>query len=466
MSTNLSKIRTNRGDIGNEIWVKLPDLSSFEKTYLSGDEASGQTALSVLSGSNFTAGEFIMIGIPGTEQCEIRKIDSVTDTSITITVATSYSHGQGTLITFIPFDQIEIYSASSSGGSFSLLATVSIRADASETFYAATADANTVYYKARFKNSGDTTYSDYSDEVAATGFEYNSVWSVKNRALRQLGEKTGGSFTDSDLDDWLWEGRREFDKQFKRWSFRTSFDTDIGNCTEGAYSVSVPSTLRNPDTAQNILELRLGYNGEDVDYFDKKSFNEMYEGINHTTVATQPSVGATSIVLTDVRDFDSSGSIQIGGNVITYTAKDNSTGTLSGVPASGDGSIDTAHAVGVDAWQHASFGVPRQYTVYEDKIYFDVPFGSEMEGYNLFMDFYRTLPDKNSDADLLDEPDPDMFVSFLKYKIKSRLSKGKLKLEEDPDYIDYIARRSSAIKKEFIYQGVRFSPDIGHLGGE
>ena len=76
MSTLLPKIRTNRGDIGNEIWIRLPDLAGFEKTYLSGDEAAAQTVLSVLSETNFAANEFIIIGTPGTEQCEIRKISS------------------------------------------------------------------------------------------------------------------------------------------------------------------------------------------------------------------------------------------------------------------------------------------------------------------------------------------------------------------------------------------------------
>jgi len=463
MSTNLPKIRTNRGDIGNEIWIKFPNLQGLEKTYLSGDEASAQTVLSVLSGSNFTAGEFIVIGIPGTEQCEIRKIDSVSTTTITITSATSYPHGQGTLITFIPFDQIEVYSASSSGGSFSLLSAVSIRADALETFYPRTADANTIYYKARFKNSADTTYSDYSDEVAATGFAYNSVYSVKNRALRQVGEKVGGAFTDEDLDDWLWEARREFDNQFKRWSFRTSFDYDAANLVEGQYSFSAPSILRNPDSPQNIIGMRIGSQGTPITYIDKKDFNRKYEGIIHTTVATEPTVGQTTLVLTNVRDLDDSGSVQVGVDTITYTSKTNSTNTLNGVPASSTGSITVAHAVGTDAWQNVNYGKPLRFTVYENTIFFDTPVDSSLEGDNVLMDFYRTLPDKDSDADLLDEPDVDMFVSFLKFKIKSRISKGKIKMQDDPDYIDYLGRRNKCIQKEFIHQGMSFSPDIGHL---
>jgi hypothetical protein len=463
MNTNLPKVRVNRGNIGNDIWVRLPDLSSFQKTYLSGDEASGQTTLSVLKGSDFSANNYVIIGIPGTEQAEIRKISSVSATTIVISAATSYDHNQGTIITFIPFNQFELYSASSSGGSFSLLSTTDIRPDSLETYINRPSDANTVYYKIRFKNENDTTYSDYSDEVSGTGFSFDTVYSVKKRALDQLGEIIGGILTDEYLDDSLWEARREFDKQFKRWSFRTSFDYDAGNLVEGQYSVSAPSTLRNPDSPQNILEIRIGSEGQPIDYLSKREFNRIQEGIIHTTVATQPSVGQTTLVLTNVRDLADSGSVQVGVDTITYTSKTNSTNTLNGVPASGYGSITVAHSVGVDVWQNASYGKPRFYTIYENTIFFDCPCDSDLEGDNVFMDFYRTLPDKDSDADVLDEPDPDMFVSFLKFKIKSRLTKGKTQPDTDSDYKEYLLRRNACMKKEFIHQKVSFSPDISHL---
>lgn len=464
MSILLPKIRTSRGfGIGNDIWIHLPDLSTFEKTYLSGDETAAQTTLSVLQGTNFAANEYVIIGIPGTEQAEILKVSSVTASTIVLSSALAYSHNQGTLITFIPFNQIEVYSAATSGGSFSLLSVVDIRPDSLETYYPRTADASTIYYKARFKNSNDTTYSDYSDEVAATGYAYNTVYSIKKRALSQLGEKLGGILTDEFLNESLWEVRRELDNQFKRWSFRTSFNTDIGNMTEGAYSVASPSTLRNPDSPQNILGLRIGNRGRALTYVPKRQFDFWYEGIFHTTIATQPTVGQTTLVITNSRDFDSAGSVVVADDTITYTGNTKSTGTLTGIEASGDSSIETAHAVGVDVWQNASFGEPTEYTIYENTLFFNVPFSSDFEGVNIIMDFYRTLPEYDSDADTLDEPDVDMFVSYLKFAIKSIKEKGKVDLAKDPDYQNYLIRRNVVIKKEFLHQNVGFVPDIGHL---
>lgn len=461
--TILPKIRTNRGNVGNDVFIQFPDISKLEKTYLSGDEAAGQTTLSVLSGSNFSANEYVVIGTPGSEQTELRKISSADATTITISAATSFSHNQGTIIQQIPFNQIEVYSASSSGGSFSLLSTVSIRVDAFETYYPRTSDASTVYYKARFKNENDTTYSDYSDEVSATGYAYNTIWSIKKRALNQLGEQLGTLITDEFLDDSLFEGRRDVDNQLKKWSFRTSFNTDIGNITEGQYSIAVPATLRDPNTNKNILGLRIGSIGRNISYIPKRQFDSWYEGIVHTTVATQPSVGDTSLVLTNVRDLSDTGSVRVGSNIITYTSKNNSTNTLSGIPASGTGSIDATHAVSTDAWQNASYGEPTQYTIFEGYLYFNVPFDSDFEGENIIMDFYKTIPEKDSDADVLDEPDVDMLVSYLKYRIKDKKSKGQTKKDTDPDYQDYILRRGALIRKDISGQDTRFTPDIGHL---
>ena len=123
MSTLLPKIKTSRGNIGNEIWIQLPNLSGFEKTYLSKDEIAAQTSLSVLQGSNFSINEFVIIGIPGTAQAEILKISSVTATTIVLASGLAYTHNKGSLVTFVPFDSIEIYSAANSGGTFSLLDT-------------------------------------------------------------------------------------------------------------------------------------------------------------------------------------------------------------------------------------------------------------------------------------------------------------------------------------------------------
>lgn len=446
----------------NNLFINHPEVIEYQKTYLSQDANASDTTLNVDSGISFSANTYILVGEIGHENSEIKLISGAGNTTLT-SAALTFAHSKGTVIYFIPYNQIELYRSTDTGATYSLASTYDIQVDQLKTPIQRASDNSTDYYKIRFKNANDTTYSNYSDAVVATGFADNSVWAIKNRALTQLGEKIEGIITDDFLNTSLWEGRREFDNERKRWSFRTSFNSDIGNISTGSYSVSVPTLLRNPDSSQNILGLRIGNQGNNLSYIPKRKWDEWYRASRHTTVATQPTVGATTITLTNTRDFDASGSIKIYEDTITYTANNTSTGVLSGIPASGSGSITATHAIATDVWQNIGFALPSEYTIFEDKIYFNTPFEATYDGMNIWMDYYRILPAYNSDGDTLDEPEYDMFVSFLKWKIKSLKSRGELKAETDSDYLEWTRRKAEAKRKETLGQAVQFVPDIDDL---
>lgn len=461
----LPKVKVKYGEsIGVEVFIPFPDLQSLKKTFLSDDMAVG-TSISVDSGAEFSANDYGIIGLVGVEKSEIVKVSSAVAATITLSSSSVFVHNRGDTFTFIPYDQIKI-ERSTDGTTYSALATVNIRADATETYYLDTTGASTYYYRVKFYNSTSTNSSATSDVVIATGYAYNTVGAIKARALDQMDEKIGGIISDTFLNESLWEARREVDALRKRWSFRTAFNTDIGNLVEGQYSIASPTTLRNPDSPQNILGFRIGNRGRNIRYIDKQQFDSWYEGVPHTTVATQPSVGQTTLVLTNVRDLADSGSVQVGVDTITYTSKSNSTNTLSGVPASSTGSITVAHAAGVDVWQNVSYGEPTEYTIFENTLFFNTPFSSDFEGNNLFMDFYRTLPEYDSDSDTLDEPIVDMYVSYLKYKIKYKKKKGDIDKDTDTDYKEYLTKIGEMTRTEVLSQDVRFVPDISHLSDE
>lgn len=467
--TILPKVRAEYGeDIGVQIYVQFPYLSG-AKTYLSADSAVGVSSLSVENGFSFAVGQYAVLGMVGSEKSEIVRLHTVTTptaSAITLNAVTSFAHNRGDSLQFIPYNQIIIQRSTNGGSSYSDLATIDIRSDATETFYADTTGASTYLYRAKFYNSSSTSESASSDAVLASGLVWNAVGAIKARALQQTGEVIGGIISDSFLNESLWEARREVDNSLKRWSFRESFNSVLGTIAEGANSMTVPTTLRNPSTNQNIRGLRTARTGRNIDYIDKRAWDQWYEGKIHTTVATQPSVGQTTLVLTETGNLADSGSVQIGSNTITYTAKNNSTNTLSGIPASGDGSITATHAAGTDVWQNIAYGEPTRYTIFNGRIYFNVPFDSTFEASEVLIDFYNSLPEYDSDSDVLDEPEPDMFVSYLKYKIKYLKDKGKIKRENDDDYQEYIQKLSSMIRKERTGQDVRMVPNIGHLQGQ
>src|SRR3990167_2845858 len=193
MSQILPKFKVKVGSpVGVDLYFQLPDLSTYPKTYFDADEAAGQTTLSA-NGNGVSTG-YLILGQPGTSRAEIVLASAVAATTITVG-ATAYAHNRGEPITFIPYNQIEPFRSTDAGVNYSALTAISIRADATETYLNRPSDATTDYYKFRFKNSTDTTYSDYSDAVIATGFADNSVHSITNRALRSLGEELGGKIT-------------------------------------------------------------------------------------------------------------------------------------------------------------------------------------------------------------------------------------------------------------------------------
>jgi hypothetical protein len=464
--TILPKIRIRTGEVpGNQVFILLPDLSKNQKTFLSADEATGQTTLSVESGTNYSANEYAIIGTPGQEHSEIKLISSSTSSTI-VTGATSFAHPRGTQVTFIPFNQIVIENSTDSTFAAPTTVTVSIRADSLETFYEDINGTALDYYRVRFKHEQGTRYSSYSDSVIATGYVDNSVYAIKQRALASVGHEVGEFkwLTDEWLNRTLYEGRRDLEANLSKWSFRKKFETDIGNVVIGQNTISVPSDLREPKTANNILALYIGKNRNPLGYISKQEMNNWYRGIAHTTLASTVNDTDVTIALTNSRDLDASGAFDIAGataiDSVDYTGNTLSTNTLTGVT----GIVTGGHASGLDVWQNASFGMPTMFTVTDDGIVFNQPFHSDYLGENIYADYWNTFSAVDSDVDTLDEPDYDMFVNYLAYRIKKRKLKGKLDLKDD-DYQEYLLRSSKLINKERSGQDVYFKPEVPDVSG-
>ena len=145
---------------------------------------------------------------------------------------------------------------------------------------------------------------------------------------------------------------------------------------------------------------------------------------------------------------------------MAYTTNDKGTDILSGVTGA------LAHATGNDVWQQATFGTPTAYNIHNGVIYFDVPFDDSIKGQPIYMDYYQALQPVNSDADVLDEIFYDLYVPYLKFKIKSLKSNGALKPTEDGDYLLFQQGLSELVSQELSGSSVYFCPDIwGNLSG-
>ena len=89
-----------------KIKVSNPNLSGEERSYLTADYSSG-TTLTVRNSDNFTVNWFVVVGEPGQEQTELRKVTAVpTDTTITIASAMRFSHPKSTAVYRSQWDDI------------------------------------------------------------------------------------------------------------------------------------------------------------------------------------------------------------------------------------------------------------------------------------------------------------------------------------------------------------------------
>ncbi|MFA6078103.1 MAG: hypothetical protein WC724_03775 [Candidatus Paceibacterota bacterium] len=460
----LPKLRTKTGDnIGVELFISHPDLET-DSTFIVTDVASGVTTFTVENGLKFSNANYLVVGNFGSEKAEIVKITGTpTATSISLTAVTKHPHNRGEKLQFIPYNQI-ILEYSTDGTTYGALTTLDIRADSTETYYNHTAGLSTYYYRARFSNATSAGISSDSDELIATGYAENSAGAIIRDALISTGEKMDDEvFTKEFLLRALDEGRDEIDmhEQAGRWSFRTEFDFDAGDCIPGRNTLTLPTNLRDLETSKHILSVRIGKDKLPLDWSDKIEMNTWYQGVAHSTLNGAILAGATSILLTSSGDFDESGAVDISAESITETLDnvDYSTNTESTKTLGTVTNVAVNHASGRDVWQGASFGVPTAYTVDNGVMTFNQPFDDDTAGENIYLDYYKKKEVANSFGDTLDENFYRIYLPYMRYRLKLRKNPS-MNIQTDPDYIAWVQKREAQISKEFGGQNLRINVDV------
>jgi hypothetical protein len=469
MSQILPIIRVRSGEgIGNEIFIQYPDNQYEPKSFFDSDVLSGSSSLNS-NGLNFLNNQYLVLGIVGNQKTEIVQVTgSPTSSSISIVGTTSFTHNRGDIIKFIPYNQVVLEFSTDSGNTFTALSGVSIQPYSFETYIQRTGDASSVIYRARFYNSQSNLYSSYSAQETALGYADNSVASIIRRAMLPLNQEFTSIISYKNMLDWLNEGRREVDQDPRvlKWPFRFKFNSNIGTVVQGQWSVAVPTDLKDQNTALNIIQIRIGIQGRPLDYQDDVRFRYNYLNIAHTTVLTTANGGATSIAFTESGDFTQpTGSATFAAQdetktntVIAYTANNTQTNVIT-VPALASQIIS-----GTDVWQQANFGEPTAYNINNNNgtptIYFDLPFGTTLVRQNIYMDYYKTLTQVTKDSDLLDEPEYDFYVSYLRWKIKYARTNGRALPQADADYAEWTKRKEDFILKQLSGQDLKFWPQI------
>lgn len=186
-----------------KIRIFHPELGG-QFTRLASDVAAAATSSTVENNAGFATNDLAVWGNPGEEKAEIVTVTGVSgSTIISHSGALVFAHGAQTRISQIKYNQAEISRATAEGGSYSVVATVSLRIDEVYTVYDDTAGTSSSWYKIRYKNSVTSVFSDYSPEVQATGYEEDSLFSMVEEVLADFNDEDGVQVTRTQVRRYL-----------------------------------------------------------------------------------------------------------------------------------------------------------------------------------------------------------------------------------------------------------------------
>ena len=156
-------------------------------------------------------------------------------------------------------------------------------------------------------------------------------------------------------------------------------------------------------------------------------FDEKRGSAKTKQVTTQAEISDITLEIDNSYDFRDTGtvSVYISGtkHSITYTGVTRSAtaGILTGVPASGDGSITVQIPVDTNVWQDETEGIPRWFTVRNSKLEWTPMTDANEDTQNIRMDYNKSITVVDSDRDTVDFQRFDILQSYLTFRIDMKL---------------------------------------------
>ncbi len=441
---------TIRHNIGNIIEIPN-ELNPKVFTYFSNNYVIGVTSISVDNAIDFTAGSIItVLGSIGAENCEFGYPSAHTDTTFTL-AATKQPHNRGDLVTQVNYDQVVISKSSTIGGSYSVLATLSLFLTQQKTIQFDATGLTTDYYKLQWKNSITGDLSAYSEPVSVLSYPVNSVGSIIFPVLRAMGvsendPKITTQFCISAMND-----AREYVKA-KLYGIRHAWLAEFEHPLQvlaGSNFVNLPDDIDFNETDRSLLSGRFIMNNVlapfNLKYIDKRSWNQVAFNVGGSTTVGETLIGATELNVYSAGDFLPANNEGVGYIATTafdqatiqfqYTGIDLVLKKLTGVTG-----IDRVIPDGTQVWVTPTIAQPIWYTVYNNdteegdpgRIVFDRIIPMSMQGNNFYIDYYKKFLPVTDLYQRLPEPYREIYKWYLKYAIKYR--KDITLAQSDPDY--------------------------------
>jgi len=439
------------------IGITIEDEMFQYETYQTAESASGASTLTVKSITNFAVNQVLLIGELGDENSEIILTHATTAPSgTTVTLASNLvkTHPPYTKIRVMSFNQIEISHATTKTGTKTVLTTMAIQAETIDTrYYNTTTSAG--YFFSRFKNSITSVYSDYSDPVPYEGFVDNTVSSTIDYALKRNKLSSFTDFVDYEYCiDEINNCLQFITGKLKGWSKLLTLNYVMGQTTRGINVIALPTDIWENVGNKSIQEVRIG-NDIVLAYKIWSDFKTQTEGTYFTQVRTAATAADITLAIDNSYDFPDSGTVNvyISGTLysITYTGVTRSAtaGVLTGIPASGTGSITVTIPVDTYIWKGEAEGKPVYYTIDSSGNMLITPIPSALyDNKNIYIDYYTGPTAVDSDGDSLDLFRYGAVKYWLTWAVKMQLRNDGKRDFTDGDYINFSQVLNDYIRNE------------------
>ena len=335
--------------------------------------------------------------------------------------------------------------------------TIDIQPDSLETRYEDTTYSSG-YYFIRFVNTTTepNTCSVYSDAIPYEGYAENTVGFVIHYALKRNKIKGFTDFIDYQFCIDEINACLDFiTGNLKGWSNLLKLNQVIGQTERGVFVLGdMPSDIWENKGNKSIMGLRIG-TGTNLTYKIWSDLEKEMAGVCHTQVRTEASEGDTSLEIDNSYDFENEGSVNVYVNgelqTLTYTGITRSAteGILTGIPASGTGSITDTIPVDTDVWDGENEGKPLYFSVNSDSeiVIYPLP-DSSYRNLNGYMDYYTKAIRVDSDSDILDTWRYDMIKHWLTWAIRAQKDNDGKRDFNDGDYLQFLTILADFIRTE------------------
>jgi hypothetical protein len=465
-------IRHKNGKIYLDHAQLLSEAPQF--SYLAEPAVVGDAQIFLQSYVGFADNQAVLIESLGSETAEISTINGTpsVNAGCVFDSVLVRSHPVGSKVYIIDYDQIELSHATTSTGSKTVLTLnsgiVSVQPDTKVQIYNES-EFSSGYYFARYKNTITGLFSDYSDALPYGGWDKNTAGFMIDRSLSDLSEKLSTKVTRYDCYEWMTDCLKLIQGKLKRWPEHYTYNSVLGQIQRGDHTTAMPTDAYDTETNKSIIALRVG-SDKKLTYLSPGDFDNEMGDVNYTQVRTQAVAAQTTLLVNNSYDFSDSGSVSVYvANVkysITYTGvtRSSTAGVLTGIPASGTGSISVTIPVDTWVWQNEVEGIPTWFTVRNGNIETWPLADSAHDNQNLFGDYSHVATTIDSDGDTIDVQRYDAVQSYLTWRIRMKAkNNGTLDLQ-DGYYLMYKEKLNDAIRTLPSNNAFRVRPSLNRIG--